>query len=78
MLKCLFIWTRQRPFLLPVTSEERVEVIHWQDINYLANVILLYGQTLFKDCFWWVFCLLLVELKVIFLSDYCCKQIASY
>lgn len=55
MLKCLFICTRQRPFLLPVTSEEQVEVIHWQDMDYLANVIPLYGQTLFKDCLGFIF-----------------------
>lgn len=55
MPKCLFICTRQRPFLLPVTSEEQVEVIHWQDMDYFANVIPLCGQTLFKDCFWEVF-----------------------
>lgn len=60
-----------------MTSEKQVEVIHWQDMDYLANVIPLCGQTLFKDCFGRFF-ILLVELKVIFLSDYCCKQIASY
>lgn len=38
-----------------MTSEEQVEVIHWQDMDYLANVIPLYGQTLFKDCLGFIF-----------------------
>lgn len=68
ILKCLFICTRQRPFLLTVTSEEQVEVIHWQDMDYLANLMPLHGQALFG-----VFLPFLVGLNIIFLPDCSCK-----
>lgn len=57
-----------------MTSKEWVGVTHWQDLDYLANVIPLYGQTLFEGLF---FIPLLVGIKIVIPSGLSYKQVTN-